>query len=195
MDYVNAMLKHAKHSPADDTVSRMVHENIRLVPFVAKKVRRGRPVTDHDISEGMVALFNAARGFNPNRGVKFSTYACRAIYFRLVKKRTKHDLTHQLAEEYELKLPDREHVDERDAAEERLENYRKAEAALRLMDDREQELCRDYFYNPGWTLKDVGKRHGITRERVRQIMMRGINRVRKLLSPGAFRSLADEIAD
>lgn len=56
---------------------RLVAENINIVYFAAKKMGCG---SDEDlIQEGMVGLCKAAKGFNPDKGYKFSTYALHCI--------------------------------------------------------------------------------------------------------------------
>lgn len=70
----------------------IVNENIGLV----HEMRRRSPVTYQDaddlISEGLWTLFRAAAGFDPWRGFRFSTYACRSLlraYQAIGKKRTR----------------------------------------------------------------------------------------------------------
>jgi len=70
----------------------LVNQNIGLV----HEMRRRSPVTYQDsdglISEGLWTLFRAAAGFDPWRGFRFSTYACRSLlraYQALGKKRTR----------------------------------------------------------------------------------------------------------
>lgn len=63
-----------------DEQRKLVEDNIGLV--YAQVHKRG--ITDEDlISEGMLALVNAARYFSPDFGVKFSTYATSYIWAAL----------------------------------------------------------------------------------------------------------------
>ncbi len=49
-------------------------------PLVAAMIKKEKPpYCINAFSEGYEALFNAIRGFNPDLGNKFSTYACKAI--------------------------------------------------------------------------------------------------------------------
>lgn len=64
----------------DDAQQKLVEDNIRLVYDQAHK----RGITDEDlIQEGMIGLCNAARFYNPEFGVKFSTYAVSYIWAAL----------------------------------------------------------------------------------------------------------------
>jgi len=64
----------------------MIEENIGLVYHVLLNRFSGTNRRCHDdlISEGMMGLMEAAANFDPNRGMKFSTYACRRIYWRML---------------------------------------------------------------------------------------------------------------
>ena len=54
---------------------KIIESNLRLVIFIAKRYR-DRGVSFEDlISEGNLALLKALKKFEPNKGVKFSTYA------------------------------------------------------------------------------------------------------------------------
>jgi RNA polymerase primary sigma factor len=67
----------ARRAQAGDTAakSRLIEANLRLVVQVARRyVNRGLPLPDL-IEEGNIGLLRAADKFDPERGVRFSTYA------------------------------------------------------------------------------------------------------------------------
>lgn len=65
-----------KIKKADDVVCKMMAHNLRLVISVAKRHRVPPFLSLGDlIQEGNLGLFRAARRFDPEVGVKFSTYA------------------------------------------------------------------------------------------------------------------------
>ena len=64
----------------DDNGRKLVEENMRLVPFIIKRYFGPHNLQDDDMmSIGYLALCKAALKYDQNRGVKFTTYASRAI--------------------------------------------------------------------------------------------------------------------
>ena len=64
----------------DDNERKLVEENMRLVPFIIKRYFGPHHLQDDDMmSIGYLALCKAALKYDQNRGVKFTTYASRAI--------------------------------------------------------------------------------------------------------------------
>jgi RNA polymerase primary sigma factor len=74
----------------EDAVRELVEANLRYVTLIARKyIKSGIPLSDL-ISEGNIGLMAAARRFEPDRGVKFITYAVwwirQAILFAISSK-------------------------------------------------------------------------------------------------------------
>ena len=66
-------LRTAKGDPA--ALEEMIHRNLRLVVYWAKRYRAsGMPIQDL-IQEGNIGLMRAAEKFDPRKGTRFSTYA------------------------------------------------------------------------------------------------------------------------
>lgn len=59
----------------DEAMDRLVRSNLRLVAAVARRYSRGSRSLEELINEGNVGLLRAARRFDPDRGVRFATYA------------------------------------------------------------------------------------------------------------------------
>ncbi len=71
-------------SPLTDAQSRLALTCLPLAVKEAARINLPLDATREDaVSEAFVALCNAARLFDPTRGVMFSTYACWAVRRRL----------------------------------------------------------------------------------------------------------------
>ena len=69
------------------------------------------------------------------------------------------------------------------------------EHALDLLDDREREVIKMRFgigYNQPSTLDEIGKRFGLTRERIRQIEKTALRKIRESASAPALKSLIEK---
>src|SRR5262249_24171809 len=66
-----AYARHGDERAAD----RLVKAHLRLVGKIAGEYRRSRANIDDLVQEGNLGLFMAVRKFDPERGVKLSTYA------------------------------------------------------------------------------------------------------------------------
>jgi RNA polymerase primary sigma factor/RNA polymerase sigma factor len=137
------------------------------------------------VSDGNVSLLRAVEKFDYARGNKFSTYASWAImknfartipgeYRQRDRFRTSYDELFAATQE-ERGNPT---VDER-AQTDRLE---KIQRILAKLDEREQQIIigrfgLDHNREP-LTLKEVGAEMGVTKERIRQIEARALNKLR-----------------
>ena len=137
------------------------------------------------VSDGNMSLIRAAEKFDYARGNKFSTYASWAImknYARTIPEgfkqrdrfRTSHDEMFTSTEEFR---GDR-------YAQESAQQLRESQVGRMLdsLDEREQKIIisrfgLDYSQEPQ-TLKEVGAKLGVTKERIRQIEARALNKLR-----------------
>ncbi|TWU24439.1 RNA polymerase sigma factor RpoD [Novipirellula galeiformis] len=166
--------------------NKIVQSNLRLVVSIAK-----RHVASSDdffalISDGNMSLIRAVEKFDYSRGNKFSTYASWAImknFARTIPSEFKHrDRFRTTTEELFLSRQD----DRLDPyAEETVQRTRQRELSkiLDRLDEREQKIITARFGlgrgNEPLTLKEVGEEMGVTKERIRQLEVRALMKLRE----------------
>lgn len=174
---------------------RLVRHNLAFVVAIARKQRRGAVRLDDVIQEGNVGLMRAVEKFDPDAGTRFSTYAVwwiRAYIGKYLKEArssvrpqsgtvAQADLSLDSAVDEEN---DTTHLDRiEDDAPGPEETYFSTEAdgevrdALGRIRKRVGELGWDIIHNrlqqeQPRTLEEIGKRWGVSRERVRQVELR-----------------------
>ena len=181
----------------DTMRQRAIQANLRLVVSIAKRHAGWCENLFEIISDGNVSLMRAVEKFDYARGNKFSTYATWAVvknYARTIPEK------HYHAQRY-LTGQDELLASEPDASEapahedDRLRVRELISAGMEELSDREREIVKGHFGLSGrggaLTLEQLGKRFGVTKERIRQIEQRAIARLREVLSP----SLVDLISD
>lgn len=228
----------------EDAIQILVKANLRFVVLVARKyVGAGLTLSDL-INEGTIGLIEAAKRFNPDRGVKFITYAVwwirqailyaianksgivrlppkQANMLHMINKKTR-ELTQTLRRQptpgeiaEALEIPEMEietllrvsrtsvsvgpsmdsdddeirNLDIRDERAEIAEQQAIQDAfvddvdiLLACLGDREKEILELHygFKGDSFTLQQIGNKFGLTRERIRQIEKRAINKLRKM---------------
>ena len=165
--------------------NRIVRANLRLVVSIAKRrVSPGDSFFDL-VSDGNMSLIRAVEKFDYSRGNKFSTYASWAImknFARSIPDEHKHRDRFRAADmELLQSAADRrsDELQERMAANDRLAQIGKF---LDRLDSREQTIIirrygLDHQREPQ-TLKEVGSALGVTKERVRQIEAKAMEKLR-----------------
>ena len=236
----------------DDEVAlhKLVRAYTRLVISIAGKFRNyGLPIGDL-IQEGNVGLMQAAARFDPERGVRFSTYASwwirsamqdyilrnwsivrtgttaaqKSLFFNLRRLRARieddaggrlsQEAREFIAKELQVSLPDVESMetrlgasdqslnaplaeegegswqdflpDQRPTPEDVVTGLRDAETrsrwlndALTKLSDREQTIIRQRrLREDGATLEELGRSLGVSKERVRQLEQRALEKLR-----------------
>ena len=175
-----------------DTRELITNANLALVLAMAKRTR----MTDVDfgdlISEGNMALLRAVEKFDAARGFKFSTYACRAIlkaFSRIAVKSTRYH--NMFPMEFDPSMEKSNDMDTRrdgvakDAVEELQRIIRVNRANLT---DVERRVIEARFAinrsqeTSSMTLEEVGQVIGVTKERVRQIQNRALEKLRATLN-------------
>ena len=165
--------------------------NLGLVLAMARRLPSGHVDYPEMISEGNMALLRGIDKFRVDKGFKFSTYACRAIlkaFSRTGLKATKIKSLFPVGFEPDYERSN--HSAEKNAAEERS----CVEEVRRIYDDNEAGLSdielsvvekRFSFDDPdrpkNLTLQQVGKMVGLTKERVRQIQIGAMAKIKDTL--------------
>jgi len=173
--------------------NRIVRANLRLVVSIAKRrVSPGDSFFDL-VSDGNMSLIRAVEKFDYARGNKFSTYASWAImknYARTIPDEHKRRDRFRAADMEMLQTATDRRADEyqqRLAASDRLQQVSKF---LDRLDQREQTIIirrygLDHEREPQ-TLKEVGSALGVTKERVRQIEAKALEKLREAAAAEAM---------
>lgn len=170
--------------------TRVVEANLGLVYDLIGRSRFDTLDRDEMTSEGMLALLRAADTFDPWRGYRFSTYACNAIlrsFSRAAlqdsKRRSK--IVGNYDTDFEKSdLPETVHSDQRALFVERLGKILRLDNAD-LTDVEKTVLARRFPFEDGrqrQTLEDIGKQMRVSKERVRQIQLAAIAKLREAIS-------------
>jgi RNA polymerase sigma factor (sigma-70 family) len=172
---------------ANEVKNFLIRSNLRLVVSIAKKHMKPNANFFEMVSDGNISLIRAIEKFDFERGFKFSTYASWAImknfarsipaeYTQLDRFRTGNDEVFDQASD-----PRSERVNEE------IVNRRQHEALMELLsqlESRERDILVLRFGlkdgAPPQTLEQVGHRLGVTKERIRQIESRALQKLRKI---------------
>ena len=164
----------------------LVRANLRLVVSIAKRHVSADQNFFELVSDGNMSLLRAIEKFDFARGNKFSTYSTWAIMKNFARTipgefkhrdrfRTSHDELFAATEEQRANP----------AIEESAQSNREQQIGriLRRLDEREQKIIigrfgLDHRQEPQ-TLKEVGAELGVTKERIRQIEMRALTKLRQ----------------
>ena len=182
------------HDKAEAYRDQIAQTNLALVLAMAKRTRMSEVDFADLVSEGNMALLRAIDKFDVSRGFKFSTYACRAIlkaFSRMGVKLSRYrqlfptDFDPALEKSDFLETKRAEHED--DCVDE----------LKRIMQDNRAELSQieaeviEHRFGINapvgeeepqpLTLEQVGKIIGVTKERVRQIQNKALEKIRLTL--------------
>jgi RNA polymerase primary sigma factor len=166
--------------------NQIVQANLRLVVSIAKRHVSGTEDFFGLVSDGNMSLIRAAEKFDYSRGNKFSTYASWAImknFARTIPDEFKHRDRFRTSQDEMFTAKADVRSDE--LGQETAQNLRElqVERILSRLDEREQKIIISRFglnhSNEPLTLKEVGHELGVTKERVRQIEARALNKLRQ----------------
>ncbi|MGC9454951.1 MAG: sigma-70 family RNA polymerase sigma factor [Phycisphaerae bacterium] len=169
--------------------NRIVRANLRLVVSIAKKHVGGPQGIFELISDGNVSLLKAIERFDYSRGFRFSTYASWAIMRNFARSVTK--------ERYILDRFTTGHDDvvdiaaalsSHDPAEANLAELRESiDVLLAELSPRERTVLIDHYgldtSGRTKTFEQLGRQLGLSKERVRQIELKALGKLRRLGRP------------
>ena len=174
---------------------QIAQTNLALVLAMAKRTRMSEVDFGDLVSEGNMALLRAVDKFDAARGFKFSTYACRAIlkaFSRTGVKLSKYRSIFPTDFDPKLERSDfmekKRETHEDDCVDEIRQIIRDNRAELT---DIEQEVIEHRFAigekkqadpeSSPLTLEQVGRIIGVTKERVRQIQNKALEKIKNSL--------------
>jgi len=164
----------------------LIRSNLRLVVSIAKRHIRANTNFFEMVSDGNMSLIRAIEKFDYTKGNKFSTYASWAImknyarsipaeHTRLDRFRTGHDEIFQNSSDDRTSQYEEELINQ--------QQRQLIEEILGQLDPRERDIITYRFgldYGEPQTLEQVGRRFGVTKERIRQIEARALRKLRKI---------------
>jgi RNA polymerase primary sigma factor len=186
---------------------QIAETNLALVLAMAKRVRMSEVDFADLISEGNMALLRSVDKFDCGRGFKFSTYACRAILKAFSRHGVKHSKYRQrFPTDFDPAMEKSNHLEtvrathEKESADEVKHIVLTNRAELT---DVERTVIHHRFAlnvaanDSPLTLEQVGQIIGVTKERVRQIQNKALEKIRNAMestAPSLAHVLRQEIA-
>lgn len=171
---------------AEQVKNDILRANLRLVVSIARRHVGRSPHFFEIVSDGNLALMRAVEKFDYARGYKFSTYSSWAVMRNYA--RTIPEQLYQSArwvtgvDEMLASAPDRA-AEPRESALEAARHL--VTKGLALLNDRERDVVVRHYgigrNGQGMTLDQIGQMFGVTKERVRQIERRALNKIRASL--------------
>lgn len=185
---------------------KLAAHNLAFVVAVARKQRRGGVRLDDLVQEGNLGLLRAIEKFDPHAGTRFSTYAVwwiRAYVGKYLKEARStvrpvsgtvalQDLSLDVTVDEEGEMTHLDRLEDDEPGPE--ERYLSAEEGQRVRS--QVKKVRRNIGELGWavvherleqdepvTLEELGKRWGVSRERVRQVELRAKHVLRRALAP------------
>jgi len=172
---------------AQQVKDMLVNCNMRLVVSIAKRHSGQANNFFELLSDGNVSLLRAVEKFDFSRGNKFSTYASWAImknFARSIPEELHRRERYLTGNEELFEAAQDTRTDEHEILASAEQATHKVNRLLEYLDPRERQIIRlraglDSGAE-GMTLEKIGEQLGITKERVRQLNVRAMKKLRTL---------------
>jgi RNA polymerase primary sigma factor len=177
--------------------NEIVSANTRLIVSIVKKFADEKNTFDDMLSEGIGSMMKAAEKFDYDRGFRFSTYATMVVRREIYRtiQRSHRNRTRFVTGQAEV-LDEQETfsplVSPSEAQLQKVDDH--VSKIMEHLDDREKLIvsARYGFIDLGVkaTFSNLGQRLGISKERVRQLELRAVEKLRNVIGEmGIFNEL------
>jgi RNA polymerase sigma factor (sigma-70 family) len=166
MHFIKALCVLLAMNNSPQQIRKLSSDNLKLVYYFAKPyVKRHKMTYDEKqelYNEGAIGLGNAAKKYDHNKGVKFSTYSSywiKSYLQKYMKKYYKHsNITH--LNENLMKYEDREELD------------------LRFLNDYQMDILISYYVKRE-TQISISKRYSVKTHRIQKDLKETIEKIRE----------------
>ena len=174
------------HDEAVATKNQIIRANLRLVVSIAKRHVGPAGNFFEMVSDGNMSLIRAVEKFDFSRGNRFSTYASWAIMKNfaraipaILRHRDRFCTSHSETFSYTEDVRKDPYVQESA----QIQRESQVERILDRLDERERRIVTSRFGltrgQEPLTLKQIGAAMGVTKERIRQIQVRAMSKLRE----------------
>ena len=164
----------------------LINCNMRLVVSIAKRHAGQTDNFFELLSDGNMSLIRAVEKFDYSRGNKFSTYATWAImknFARSIPEEKRRRERYVTGHEDLFEIAPDNRTDEQECLASAEQNAHRVNRLLDHLDARERQIIRmraGLDNSEGMTLEEIGQQLGITKERVRQLNVRIMHKLRTI---------------
>lgn len=176
---------------AAQTRGEIAQANLRLVLSIARKHSSGQHECDEFVSESNAILLNAIDKFDYARGYRFSTYATHAIQrhlFRIIGRRNKRAQRETTESSAPLTATSRDVPSDEPTQADVLTAATSIVSRMHeVLTERESMIVVRRFgldeSGNSQTLREIGEAIGISKERVRQILLQSVEKLALVAEP------------